>query len=175
MFEQVRADLKAYGEFYDFKPSPAAFLKAVFTIDSFTVLMLLRLRAFVYFHKIPLMSRILRIWLLAIYGVDIDATARLGAGVIFLHTVGIVIGGDSTLGDRCILMGSNTLGTNDNSGYPRLGKGVLIGAGARLIGPIAVGDGVKVGANAVITKDVPAGATAVAFNKLILKDRTEPA
>lgn len=175
MFEQVRADLRAYAEFYNFTPSFPAFLKAIVAIDSFTVLMLLRLRAFVCRHRIPLMSRILRLWLLAVYGVDVDATARLGTGVIFLHTVGIVIGGDTTLGDRCILMGSNTLGTNDNTGYPQLGKGVLVGAGARLIGPIKIGDGVKVGANAVLTTDVPAEATAVAFNKLILNTRTGPA
>jgi serine O-acetyltransferase len=167
--------MKSYREFYHFETSLLGFIRGFCTFDSFTVLVLLRLRAFAFRHRIPVLSRLVRLWLLGVYGVDIDPTARIGTGVIFMHTVGIVIGGDAAIGEGCMLMGSNTLGTNDNTGYPSLGKGVLVGAGARLIGPIIVGDGAKIGANAVITVDVPAGATAVGYNKLILKDRTEPA
>jgi serine O-acetyltransferase len=78
--------------------------------------------------------------------------------------MGIVVGETAEIGDDCTLYQGVTLGgTSWQKGkrHPTLGKGVVLGAGAKILGPITVGDGCKVGSNAVVVKDVPAGATAV--------------
>ena len=78
--------------------------------------------------------------------------------------MGVVIGETAEIGDDCTLYHGVTLGgTSWNKGkrHPTLGKGVVIGAGAKVLGPILVGDGAKIGSNAVVVRDVPAEATAV--------------
>jgi serine O-acetyltransferase len=80
------------------------------------------------------------------------------------HGMGIVIGETAEIGDDCTLYHGVTLGgTSWNKGkrHPTLGKGVVIGAGAKVLGPILIGDGAKIGSNAVVVRDVPAGATVV--------------
>ncbi len=78
--------------------------------------------------------------------------------------MGVVIGETAEIGDDCTLYHGVTLGgTSWNKGkrHPTLGRGVVIGAGAKILGPILVGDGAKIGSNAVVVRDVPPGATAV--------------
>ena len=80
------------------------------------------------------------------------------------HGMGVVIGETAEIGDDCTLYHGVTLGgTSWNKGkrHPTLGRGVVIGAGAKILGPILVGDGAKIGSNAVVVRDVPPGATAV--------------
>jgi serine O-acetyltransferase len=80
------------------------------------------------------------------------------------HGVGTVIGETAEVGDDCIIFHGTTLGGTaftQGKRHPTLGNKVLVGAGAKLLGPIHIGSGSKVGANAVITKDVPEGKTAV--------------
>ncbi|PWB57956.1 MAG: serine O-acetyltransferase [Nitrosomonadales bacterium] len=97
-------------------------------------------------------------------GIEIHPGARLGRRVFIDHGMGVVIGETAELGDDVTLYHGVTLGgTSWKKGkrHPTLGKGVVIGAGAKVLGPIFVGDGAKIGSNAVVVKDVPAGATAV--------------
>lgn len=99
-----------------------------------------------------------------ITGIEIHPGARLGRRVFIDHGMGVVIGETAELGDDVTLYHGVTLGgTSWKKGkrHPTLGKGVVIGAGAKVLGPIFVGDGAKIGSNAVVVKDVPAGATAV--------------
>jgi serine acetyltransferase len=110
---------------------------------------------------IPLVGTALRRTQTALFGMEIARDVVLGEGVVFMHTVGIVIGGDTRVGDRVIFLGSNTLGTMGTKGYPRIGNDVIIGAGARILGPVTIGDGAAIGANAVVLVDVPPGAVAV--------------
>jgi serine O-acetyltransferase len=107
------------------------------------------------------------------FGIEIARDAELGEGVVFLHTVGIVIGGDSRIGDRVVFLGGNTIGTINNSGYPRIGNDVVIGAGARVLGPVTVGDGASIGANAVVLRDVPAGFVALGVPAVARPRRTQ--
>jgi len=78
------------------------------------------------------------------------------------HPNGIVVHPDSEIGPNCLLFQQVTLGTaQGRRGVPRLGGNVVVGAGAKLLGPISIGDHARIGANAVVLDDVPAGATSV--------------
>lgn len=97
-------------------------------------------------------------------GIEIHPGATIGRRVFIDHGMGIVIGETAEIGDDCTLYHGVTLGgTSWKAGkrHPTLGCGVVIGAGAKILGPITLHDGAKVGSNAVVVKDVPAGATAV--------------
>ena len=108
-----------------------------------------------------------------LFGIEISQDVELGEGVVFLHTAGVVIGGDARIGDRVVFLGGNTVGTVDWKGYPRIGNDVTIGAGARILGPITIGDGATIGANAVVVSDVPAGYTAVGIPAVARPRRSE--
>ncbi len=104
-------------------------------------------------------------------GIEIHPGATIGRRVFIDHGMGIVIGETAEVDDDCTLYHGVTLGgTSWNQGkrHPTLGKGVVIGAGAKILGPILVGDGAKIGCNAVVVRDVPAGATAVGIPARIL-------
>ena len=97
-------------------------------------------------------------------GIEIHPGATVGRRVFIDHGMGVVIGQTAEIGDDCTLYHGVTLGgTTWHKGkrHPTLGKGVVIGAGAKVLGPIFVGDGAKIGSNAVVVKEVPPGATVV--------------
>jgi serine acetyltransferase len=130
--------------------------------DGSQVLVLSRLGQAARRHGVPLFGSLVRRLQTSLFGIEIARDVQLGEGVIFLHTVGIVIGGDSRVGDRVVFLGGNTVGSVEpTGGYPRIGNDVIIGAGARILGPVTIGDGASIGANAVVLCDVPAGASAL--------------
>jgi serine O-acetyltransferase len=98
-------------------------------------------------------------------GIEIHPGATIGRRVFIDHGFGVVIGETAEVGDDCTIYQGVTLGgTSLNKGakrHPTLAKGVIIGAGAKVLGGFTVGEGAKVGSNAVVVKEVPAGATAV--------------
>ncbi len=98
-------------------------------------------------------------------GIEIHPAAVIGEHVFFDHAMGVVVGETAVIGDGCTIYQGVTLGgTSLYKGakrHPTLGRDVVIGAGAKVLGGFTVGDGAKVGSNAVVTKPVPAGATAV--------------
>jgi serine O-acetyltransferase len=98
----------------------------------------------------------------AVFAVDIHPAARIGKGIMFDHATGIVIGETAVIEDMVSIMQSVTLGgTGKEAGdrHPKVRKGVLIGAGAKILGNITVGECAKIGAGSVVIKDVPARAT----------------
>jgi serine O-acetyltransferase len=104
-------------------------------------------------------------------GIEIHPGATIGRRVFIDHGMGIVIGETAEIHDDCTLYHGVTLGgTSWNKGkrHPTLGRGVVIGAGAKILGPILVGDAAKIGSNAVVVRDVPAGATAVGIPARVL-------
>jgi serine O-acetyltransferase len=110
------------------------------------------------------LARWLAHWSRWFTGIEIHPGARIGRRVFIDHGMGVVIGETAEIGDDTTLYHGVTLGgTSWNKGkrHPTLGANVVVGAGAKILGPIHVGDGAKVGSNAVVVRDVPAGATAV--------------
>ncbi|MEL7084083.1 MAG: serine O-acetyltransferase [Cyanobacteria bacterium J06597_1] len=105
------------------------------------------------------------------YGIELPYTAKLGRRVVIEHQGGIVIHGLAEIGDDCIIRQGTTLGNrylNQPLDAPKLGKRVQVGAGAKLLGSITLGDNSAVGANAVVLKDVPSGKSAVGIPARIL-------
>lgn len=97
-------------------------------------------------------------------GIEIHPGATIAPRVFIDHGMGVVIGETAEIGEDCTLYHGVTLGGTSwakGKRHPTLGKGVVIGAGAKILGPIVVGDGAKIGSNAVVVKPVPAGATAI--------------
>ena len=105
-------------------------------------------------------------------GIEIHPGAHIGRRFFIDHGMGVVIGETSEIGDDCTLYHGVTLGgTSWNKGkrHPTLGAGVVIGAGAKILGPIEIGAGAKIGSNAVVVKAVPAGATAIGIPARIVE------
>jgi serine O-acetyltransferase len=104
--------------------------------------------------------------------IDIHPAATLGRRVFIDHGVGVVIGETAILGNDVIVYQQVTLGgvsTSKGKRHPTLGNGVVIGAGAKILGNITIGENSKVGANSVVVKDVPADSTAVGIPARVLK------
>ena len=107
-------------------------------------------------------------------GIEIHPAARIGRRFFIDHGMGVVIGETAEIGDDCTLYHGVTLGgTQWEAGkrHPTLGQGVVVGAGAKVLGPITLGDGVRVGSNAVVLKDAPPGATLVGIPARIVGQR----
>jgi serine O-acetyltransferase len=106
-------------------------------------------------------------------GIEIHPGATIGHRVFIDHGMGVVIGETAVIGDDCTLYHGVTLGgTSWNKGkrHPTLKQGVVIGAGAKVLGPITIGKNAKIGSNAVVVKDVPENATAVGIPARILEE-----
>ncbi|MBS1137469.1 MAG: serine acetyltransferase, partial [Proteobacteria bacterium] len=105
-------------------------------------------------------------------GIEIHPGATVGRRVFIDHGMGVVIGETAEIGDECTLYHGVTLGgTSWNKGkrHPTLARGVVIGAGAKVLGPILVGEGAKIGSNAVVVRDVPPAATAVGIPARVIE------
>lgn len=97
-------------------------------------------------------------------GIEIHPAARIGHRCFIDHGMGVVIGETAEIGDDCTLYHAVTLGGvswNRGKRHPTLGNGVIVGAGAKILGPITIGDGARIGSNAVVTKTVPPGGTII--------------
>jgi serine O-acetyltransferase len=126
-------------------------------------------------RRLWLAARLLSQWVRLGTGVEIHPGAVLGRRFFIDHGMGVVIGETATVGDDCVIFHGSTLGgTSMSRGkrHPTVGNGVVVGAGAKVLGPVSIGDGARVGANAVVLKDVPPGAAAVGIPaRIVTKHR----
>jgi len=114
--------------------------------------------------RIRLPARLLSHLARILTGIEIHPGARIGRRLVIDHGDGVVIGETAELGDDILIYHQVTLGGTSlvaGKRHPTVGNGVILGAGAKVLGPIVVGEGARVGANAVVVSDVPAGATVV--------------
>lgn len=156
-FELARA---LRGEQAGTRPSVKEAVKAALTQDGYKVLFMSRIRESARRWHIPGVNHALRLLTTVLYSIEIGNDIELGEGIDFTHTLGTVIGGTSKVGARVKFMGNNTVGTAKDNGCPVIEDDVVIGCGARVLGPIRVGRGAFIGANAVVLTDVPPGAIA---------------
>ena len=110
-------------------------------------------------------------------GVEIHPGARIGRRLFIDHGMGVVIGETAEIGDDVTLYHGVTLGGvswNRGKRHPTLGNRVVVGAGAKILGPFTVGAGARVGSNSVVVKEVPPGATVVGIPARIVREQDEP-
>jgi serine O-acetyltransferase len=108
-------------------------------------------------------------WILyLIYGLEIRVGTDIGGGFYIAHPIGTVIVAKS-IGRNCTVVSSVTMGMRNEWAFPEIGDNVFVGAGARILGGIKIGDGASIGANAVVLEDVPANATAVGIPAKVIK------
>ena len=118
-----------------------------------------RIAHFLWQIKLKLLARIYSNWIRAVTGVEIHPAAKIGKRFFIDHGMGVVIGATAIVGDDVMIYHDVTLGAKSGGGgkrHPTIGNQVVIGAGARVIGDISIGEGVKISANMVVTKSVPA-------------------
>ena len=139
-------------------PGPREAVKVALSQDGYKVLLTTRLRESARRWHVPGVNHVLRLATTVMYGIEIGNEVELGDGVNFAHTLGTVIGGTSKVGARVKFMGNNTVGTAKDNGCPVIEDDAVVGCGARILGPIRIGKGAMIGANAVVLSDVPPGA-----------------
>jgi serine O-acetyltransferase len=118
-----------------------------------------RIAHFLWNLKLKLIARIYSNWIRAATGVEIHPAAKIGRRFFIDHGMGVVIGATAVVGDDVLIYHDVTLGARTNDAgkrHPTIGNNVVIGSGARVLGDIHIGEGVRINANLVVTKSVPA-------------------
>jgi len=149
--------LNAYKK-YD--PAAKSLLEIALLYPGPKVMLFYRISHFFYKLKLFFIARLFCECGRILTGIEIHPGAHIGARLVIDHGMGAVIGETAVIGDDCVIFHGVTLGGtkfDPVKRHPTLGNRVFIGTGAKILGPINLGDGCRVGANAVVTKDVPAG------------------
>lgn len=171
MFRHLREDI---GVVFDRDPAARTFFEVLTTYPGVHAVLWHRFSHRLWNWNLKWLARFSSALARWFTGIEIHPGARIGRRVFIDHGMGVVIGETAELGDDCTLYHGVTLGgTSWQKGkrHPTLEAGVIIGAGAKVLGPITIGAGAKIGSNAVVVKDVPPGATAVGIPARILDDR----
>ena len=161
MFRQLREDIAIVKEK---DPAARSSLEILLTYSGLKAVRSYRRAHWFYQHKWFTIARIISQRARHKTGIEIHPGAQIGKGLFIDHGMGVVIGETTIIGDNCLLYQGVTLGvTGKDKGkrHPTLGDFVMVGAGAKVLGPINIGSNVKVAANAVVLSDIPENCTAV--------------
>jgi len=175
MFTHFREDISCV---FDRDPAARTTWEVLTCYPGFHALTLHRLSHWLWGHGLRWLARATSHFTRWITGIEIHPGATIGRRVFIDHGMGVVIGETAEIMDGCTLYHGVTLGgTSWNKGkrHPTLMPGVVIGAGAKVLGPITIGEGAKVGSNAVVVRDVPPGATAVGIPARIVESGRDQA
>jgi serine O-acetyltransferase len=173
MLNVIRQDLQAV---FDRDPAATSKLEVILTYAGFHALMAYRLAHWLTSYGIPLVPRAISQVARWLTGIEIHPSARIGIGFFIDHGMGVVIGETAEIGDYVTLFQGVTLGgTGKERGkrHPTLGNHVVVGAGAKILGGITIGDNVKIGANSVVLKSVSANSTVIGVPARVIKTQGE--
>ena len=166
---QIAQDLQAV---FERDPAATSRLEVFFTYSGFHALLAYRIAHWLWNCHVPFFPRLISQLARWLTGVEIHPGATIGVGFFIDHGMGVVIGETTEIGDYVTLFQGVTLGgTGKERGkrHPTLGNHVVVGAGAKVLGGIRIGDNVKVGANAVVLRSVPPNSTVVGNPGRIVK------
>nr|WP_253289457.1 serine O-acetyltransferase EpsC [Clostridium sp. MSJ-8] len=174
MFNKLRYDL---GKVVENDPAARNKLEVLLLYPCVHALIAYRIAHFFYKHKFFFIARLISQLSRFFTGIEIHPGAKIGRGLVIDHGMGVVIGETAEVGDNVLIYHGVTLGgTGKDKGkrHPTVGNNVVIGSGAKILGPIKIGDNSKIGANAVVLKEVPEGATAVGIPaKIIVRSKAK--
>lgn len=163
-----------------FERDPAAHsvFEVITTYPGFHAVLIHRIAHFIWVHKFRWLGRFIAHIGRWLTGIEIHPGAKIGRRFFIDHGMGVVIGETAIIGDDCTLYHGVTLGgTSWNKGkrHPTLHNGVVVGAGAKVLGPIEIGENARIGSNSVVVKNVQAGATVVGIpGQVIDSNKTQP-
>ena len=172
MFNQIKEDIAVV---FERDPAARTHLEIITTYPGVHALIIHRLSHWIWRKRFFWIARFISYISRWLTGIEIHPGATIGRRVFIDHGMGVVIGETAVINDDCTLYHGVTLGgTSWNKGkrHPTLEQGVVIGAGAKVLGPITIGKGAKIGSNAVVVKDVPENATAVGIPARIIEPET---
>ncbi|MGR8921029.1 MAG: serine O-acetyltransferase [Gammaproteobacteria bacterium] len=161
MFERIREDISCV---FDRDPAARHELEIVTCYPGVHAVLIYRFSNMLWHVGLKWLARLSSHLGRFLTGIEIHPGATIGRRLFIDHGMGVVIGETAEIGDDCTLYHGVTLGgTSWEKGkrHPTLGNGVVIGAGAKVLGPISVGDNARIGSNAVVVREVPADATVV--------------
>lgn len=174
MFTTVREDIKCV---FDRDPAARNTFEVLTTYPGLHALMHYRFAHWCWNRGLKYPARFVSFMSRWFTGIEIHPGAKIGKGFFIDHGMGVVIGETAEIGDNVTLYHGVTLGgTSWKAGkrHPTLKDGVVIGAGAKVLGPVEIGENARVGSNAVVTKAVPDGATAVGIPGRIVVKKDKP-
>jgi serine O-acetyltransferase len=161
MFQRIREDIRSV---FERDPAARSTLEVLLTYPGLHAVWAHRVAHCLWRWRLKLLARVLAQLTRWLTGIEIHPGATIGNRFFIDHGMGVVIGETAEIGDDCTLYHGVTLGGTSwekAKRHPTLGKNVVVGAGAKILGPIIIGDNARVGSNSVVVKDVPAGATVV--------------
>lgn len=167
MLKLIIEDLRRKAAWYDYPDTSRSVLRMAFS-DGSTCQVLYRLMSWCQAHGLKPLAFFLYRLNAAVGHAVIGRDAQFGPGLVILHSFAIVINSSVRAGKNLVMEHGVTIGA-ERGQSPVLGDNVFIGAGAKIIGPVRIGSDVKIGANAVVTKDLPDGATAVGIPARVVK------
>lgn len=174
MFRNLRYDLNKVMEN---DPAARSKIEVFLLYPTIHALIAYRISHYLYINKLFFLARLISQISRFFTGIEIHPGAKIGRGLVIDHGMGVVIGETAEIGDNVLLYHGVTLGgTGKDKGkrHPTIGNNVVIGAGAKVLGPIYIGSNSKIGANSVVLNNVPEGATAVGIPaKNIIKIKEE--
>src|SRR5881397_2658566 len=169
MFDRINNDLRAV---FERDPAATSKLEVILTYAGFHALLAYRVAHRLHTWGVPIIPRVISQLARWFTGIEIHPAAKIGRGFFIDHGMGVVIGETTEIGDHVTLFQGVTLGgTGKERGkrHPTLGSHVVVGAGAKILGGIRIGDNVKVGANSVVLKSVPENSTVIGVPGRIIK------
>ncbi len=169
MLRTIKSDLHAI---FERDPAATSKLEVILTYSGFHALLAYRIAHWLQTRKVPFVPRAISQVARWLTGIEIHPGAQIGSGFFIDHGMGVVIGETAEIGDYVTLFQGVTLGgTGKERGkrHPTLGNHVVIGAGGKVLGGIKIGDNVKVGANSVVLKSVPANCTVIGVPGRIIR------
>ena len=149
-------------------------LEAIILYPGFHAIFFHRIAHFLYRKKLYFLARLISQIARHITGIEIHPGAKIGRKLFIDHGMGIVIGETTTIGDNCTIYHNSTLGGTGKDKYkrhPDLKNNVMVGSGAKVLGPIKIGNNVKIGANSVVLENIPDNVTVVGIPRKNSKKR----
>ena len=162
VFEHTRADINFIMEN---DPAARSKIEVFLLYPSVHALIMYRISHFFYNKKRFFIARLISQLGRFFTGIEIHPGAQIGMGTLIDHGSGVVIGETSIIGDRVTIYQGATIGATGNEKefkrHPTLGDDIVVGSGAKILGPVNIGNNCKIGANSVVLKDMPSNSTAV--------------